>query len=42
MVKRTHPRAEVRDEAKYYLLTLLSKNAYVPTRLSLSIIPGYF
>ena len=28
MVKRTHVRAEVRDEAKLYLHSLLSKNAY--------------
>ena len=27
MVKRTHVRAEVRDEAKLYLHSLLSKNA---------------
>jgi hypothetical protein len=28
MVKRTHVRSEVRDEAKLYLHSLLSKNAY--------------
>ncbi|UJR22456.1 hypothetical protein I4U23_025514 [Adineta vaga] len=28
MIKRTHVRAEVREEAKLYLLTLLSKNAF--------------
>lgn len=33
MVKRTHVRAEVRDEAKLYLHSLLSKNAYVITLL---------
>jgi hypothetical protein len=28
MIKRTHVRSEVRDEAKLYLHSLLSKNAY--------------
>jgi hypothetical protein len=33
MVKRIHVRTEVREEAKLYLHTLLSKNAYVFFRI---------